>query len=171
MEQNFIIEVKNASKKLGTQQVLNNVNITCRRGSITGIMGRNGSGKSVLLKCICGFFTPDEGEILIYGRNNTEILKTEHKIGAIIEAPAFLGNYSGLKNLSLLYDILNKPNRDHLKQVIKKVGLEENSKKAVKKYSMGMKQRLAIAQALMENQEILVMDVNWGSGFGCVSSA
>ncbi len=158
MVENIVIEVKNVSKIFDKKKVLNNVNMICTSGSITGIIGRNGSGKTVLLKCICGFLQPQEGEISICGKINIEFLKKNHKLGAIIEEPAFLGNYTGLKNLELLYGILNKVDRNYLKSIMEKVGLEPDSKKAVKKYSMGMKQRLAIAQAIMENQEILLLD-------------
>ena len=158
MKENSIIEVKNLTKRFDKQEVLRDVNMICGYGTITGIIGRNGSGKTVLLKCICGFLQPQEGEIFICGKKNTDFLKEKHKLGAIIEEPAFLGNYSGLKNLELLYSILNKPNRNYLKSIMEKVGLEADSRKAVKKYSMGMKQRLAIAQAIMEDQEILLLD-------------
>lgn len=158
MEQNIVIEVKNVFKKFGEQQALDNVNMICRRGSITGIMGRNGSGKSVLLKCMCGFLQPDKGEIYIYGKKNTEFLKSKHSLGAIIESPAFLERYSGLKNLSLLYGVLNPIDKGHLRSVMESVGLNPDSRKKVKRYSMGMKQRLAIAQAIMEDQEVLLLD-------------
>lgn len=158
MKENSIIEVKNLTKRFDKQEVLRDVNMICGYGTITWIIGRNGSGKTVLLKCICGFLQPQEGEIFICGKKNADFLKEEHKLGAIIEEPAFLGNYSGLKNLELLYCILNKPNRNYLKSIMEKVGLEADSRKTVKKYSMGMKQRLAIAQAIMEDQEILLLD-------------
>lgn len=158
MKEHIIIEVKNLTKRFEKQEVLRNVNLICDSGTITGITGRNGSGKTVLLKCICGFLQPQEGEILICGKKNIDFLKDEHKLGVIIEEPAFLGHYSGLKNLEFLYDILNKPDRNYLKSVMERVGLQADSRKAVKKYSMGMKQRLAIAQAIMENQEILLLD-------------
>lgn len=158
MEQNVMIEVKEISKKLGEQQVLDKVSISCRQGSISGIIGRNGSGKSVLLKCICGFFRQDEGEIYICGKKNTEFIQDEHKLGALIEAPAFLENYSGLKNLMLLYGVLNKPDKKHLENVLRDMGLNPDLKRPVKKYSMGMKQRLSIAQAIMEDQDVLLLD-------------
>ena len=118
MKENSIIEVKNLTKRFDKQEVLRDVNMIC--GTITGIIGRNGSGKTVLLKCICGFLQPQEGEIFICGKKNADFLKEEHKLGAIIEEPAFLGNYSGLKNLELLYCILNKPNRNYLKSIMEK---------------------------------------------------
>lgn len=153
-----MIEVKEISKKFGDQQVLDKVSISCEKGSINGIIGRNGSGKSVLLKCICGFFRQDEGKIYICGKQNTEFVQAEYRLGAIIEAPAFLDSYSGFKNLMLLYGVLNRPDKEHLEVILKAVGLDPHLKKPVKKYSMGMKQRLAIAQAIMENQDILLLD-------------
>lgn len=158
MEQNICIEIKDVSKRFGDQQVLERVNMICRKGEIAGIIGRNGSGKSVLLKCICNLLQQDEGEIKIFGKTNTEYMKTGSRIGAVIEEPAFLGHCSGMENLGVLYGILNQPDKVHLRAVMTAVGLDYKSKKAVRKYSMGMKQRLAIAQAVMENQEILLLD-------------
>lgn len=152
------IEIKNLSKIFGEDKVLDNINLICNKGEITGIIGKNGSGKSVLLKCICGILKESNGEIFICGEKNVDYIKHTHKVGAIIEAPAFLENYNGIKNLELLYDILNKSNRGYLKKIMKKVGLEPESKKLVSKYSVGMKQRLAIAQAIMEDQDILILD-------------
>jgi ABC-2 type transport system ATP-binding protein len=158
MEQDICIEINDVSKKFGDQQVLLNVNMICRKGEIAGIIGRNGSGKSVLLKCICNLLRQDEGEIKIFGKTNIEYMKTGSRIGAVIEAPAFLGHCSGIENLGLLYGILNPSNKAHLREVMTTVGLDCTSKKVVRKYSMGMKQRLAIAQAIMENQDILLLD-------------
>lgn len=158
MENEIIIQIANVTKKFGEQQVLVDNNLMCTKGSITGIVGRNGSGKSVLFKCICGFLRQNSGDICIYGKKNTDFLKGDKQIGAIIEEPAFLSQYNGLRNLELLYLIRNKADKGHLRLIMEKVGLDSNSKKPVGKYSMGMKQRLAIAQAIMEDQEILILD-------------
>lgn len=158
MEEEQSIKVVNVSKNFGKQKVLNNVNIECLPGEITGIIGRNGSGKTVLFKIICGLLIPDAGEIWINGsvqKKKTDIL---HSTGIIIEEPAFLKKQSGIKNLEYLYQINNKKDRNHLKRVMEKVGLNAESKKRVEKYSMGMRQRLAIAQAIMENPDILILD-------------
>lgn len=155
---NISIEIENISKTFDNQQVLNHVNLYCEGGTITGIMGRNGTGKSVLFKCICDFLKVDEGVILINGQKNSDYIRSEYKIGATIEEPAFLNQYSGIKNLELLYIIRNKPDKNKLVRIMQKVGLDPDSKKSVGKYSMGMKQRLAIAQAIMEEQNILLFD-------------
>lgn len=152
-----VIQVKNACKSFKNHKVLDHISITCEQGECVGIVGRNGCGKTVLFKCICGLYCLDEGEIYVDGRkkNDEEILQD---IGIIIENPAFLERYSGKKNLELLYEIRNKKNTAYIEEVIKKVGLDPELKDHVKKYSMGMKQRLAIAQAIMENPHILIFD-------------
>lgn len=155
---NLTIKIENMSKKFENQQVLDHVNLYCESGSITGIMGRNGTGKSVLFKCICDFIKPDEGTILINGQQNSDYIRKECKIGATIEEPAFLKQYSGIKNLELLYVTRNKADKNKLIRIMQLVGLDPDLKKNVGKYSMGMKQRLAIAQAIMEEQKILLFD-------------
>ena len=110
----------------------------------------------VFIKSICGFIKPDSGVITIKGKPNSDISK--FNLGVIIEAPAYISELSGIDNLSYLYEIKNKKNRKHLEEVMRLVGLDPLSKKKVSKYSMGMKQRLAIAQAIMEEQDILILD-------------
>lgn len=152
------IKVKDVCKYFGKTQVLDHVNMECRQGEITGIIGRNGAGKTVLFKIICGLLSLDSGEILINGikrERQTDVLPS---VGIIIEEPAFLKKYSGIKNLEYLYMINNKNNRQYLESIMEKVGLDPKSKKHVGKYSMGMRQRLAIAQSIMEEPEFLVLD-------------
>lgn len=152
------IEVKNGVKCFGEQQVLKGVSIQCESGHIYGIVGHNGSGKTVLFKCICGFMNLDEGEIIVDGTKRSKKGAILTGAGIIIEEPSFLKNVSGLRNLDILYRIKHGKDTAHLKNVMEKVGLNPDSKKKVGNYSMGMKQRLAIAQAIMENQEILILD-------------
>lgn len=152
------IEVKNGVKQFGEQCVLKNVSIQCESGHIYGIIGHNGSGKTVLFKCICGFMNLDDGEIIIDGIQRSKKGAILTGAGIIIEEPAFLKNASGLKNLDILYRIKHRKNKAYLKKILEKVGLDADSKKPVGNYSMGMKQRLAIAQAIMENQDILILD-------------
>ena len=136
--------------------MLADVNLECRQGEITGIIGRNGAGKTVLFKAICGLLSLDSGEILIGGKKRqADILPSA---GVIIEEPAFLKNYSGMQNLEYLYMLNNKDDRVHLETVLEKVGLDAKSKKHVGRYSMGMRQRLAIAQAIMEDPAFLILD-------------
>lgn len=153
-----MICVNNGTKSFKNQEVLSNINIVFESGKIYGIVGYNGSGKSVLLKCICGFITLDSGEIEIYGKKLKKDIDMIQDAGVIIEEPAFLKEYSGKRNLEFLYSIRNKLNSEAISKAMRLVGLDENSKKKVKNYSLGMKQRLAIAQAIMENPKILLLD-------------
>ena len=152
------IKVKDVCKYFGKTQVLDHVNMECRQGEITGIIGRNGAGKTVLFKIICGLLSLDLGEILINGIKRERQADVLPSVGIIIEEPAFLKYYSGIKNLEYLYMINHKNNRQYLESIMEKVGLDPKSKKHVGKYSMGMRQRLAIAQSIMEEPEFLVLD-------------
>lgn len=152
------IKVKDVCKCFGKTQVLNHVNMECNQGEITGIIGRNGAGKTVLFKIICGLLSLDSGEIVINGTKREKQADVLPSVGIIIEEPAFFKNYSGIKNLEYLYMINNKNNRPYLESIMDKVGLDPKSKKHVGKYSMGMRQRLAIAQSIMEEPDFLVLD-------------
>ena len=152
------IKVKDVCKYFGKTQVLDHVNMECRQGEITGIIGRNGAGKTVLFKIICGLLSLDSGEILINGIKRERQADVLPSVGIIIEEPAFLKYYSGIKNLEYLYMINHKNNRQYLESIMEKVGLDPKSKKHVGKYSMGMRQRLAIAQSIMEEPEFLILD-------------
>lgn len=146
-----VIEVNHISKSFKKQQVLHDVSLSCESGKIYGIVGYNGSGKSVLFKCICGYYRVDEGSILVRDQKIGVDVDMIRNAGIIIEEPAFLKQYSGLKNLDFLYRLNHKPDREHLRQAMEQVGLDPDSGKPVGKYSLGMKQRLAIAQATMED--------------------
>ena len=152
------IEVQNAVKRFRDQVVLKNVSISFEKGQIHGIVGRNGSGKTVLFKCICGLMHPEEGVILVNGKRVGRDVDMPEDIGAIIEAPGFLPNYSGYKNLRFLANIRRKIGKEEILHVLKTVGLDPESRKHVGKYSLGMRQRLGIAQAIMEDPEILILD-------------
>lgn len=152
------IEVQNVVKRFRDQVVLKNVAISFEKGKIHGIVGRNGSGKTVLFKCICGLMHPEEGVILVNGKRVGRDVDMPEDIGAIIEAPGFLPNYSGYKNLRFLANIRRKIGKEEILNVLKTVGLDPESRKHVGKYSLGMRQRLGIAQAIMEDPEILILD-------------
>lgn len=154
----MMIEVRNVKKRFKEQEVLKGIDLTVRKGEICGIMGRNGSGKTVLFKCICQILLPDHGTIRINGADISKHHEIMQGIGVIIENPAYLENYSGFQNLSFLAGILKKIGKQEIGEALKLVGLEEAARKKVKKYSMGMRQRLAIAQAVMENQQIQILD-------------
>lgn len=152
------IEVQNVVKRFRDQVVLKNVSISFEKGQIHGIVGRNGSGKTVLFKCICGLMHPEEGVILVNGKRVGRDVDMPENIGAIIEAPGFLPNYSGYKNLRFLANIRRKIGKEEILNVLKTVGLDPESRKHVGKYSLGMRQRLGIAQAIMEDPKILILD-------------
>ena len=150
-----LIQIKNLTKCFGETKVLDKINVNFDRGHIYGIIGRNGSGKSMLMKCIWGLVVPTSGEIIIDMPRDREG-KFEPEI--IIEEPGFLENYSAYKNLQFLSMIKNKIGKEEIIQTLKSVRLDPYSKLHVGKYSMGMKQRLGIAQAIMEKPEILILD-------------
>ena len=152
------IEVQNVVKRFRDQVVLKNGSISFEKGQIHGIVGRNGSGKTVLFKCICGLMHPEEGVILVNGKRVGRDVDMPEDIGAIIEAPGFLPNYSGYKNLRFLANIRRKIGKEEILNVLKTVGLDPESRKHVGKYSLGMRQRLGIAQSIMEDPEILILD-------------
>lgn len=153
-----IIELKNVTKKFKEQTALNDISIDFEEGKIHGIIGRNGSGKTVMMKCICSLMYPSDGTITVQGKKVAKGKFTSGNIGAIIEAPGFLPNYSGYKNLKFIADINKKISKDDIYNVMRLVELDPESKKHVSKYSLGMRQRLGIAQAIMESPDILILD-------------
>lgn len=152
------IEIKNLSKKFGTTAVLDYISLSLERNKIHGLVGRNGSGKTMLLKCICGFVLPTTGTIKVGNQEIGKDCDIPDNIGIIIEAPGFLPNYDGFTNLKFLAAIKNTITKQEILKCIDKVGLDSRSKKHVGKYSLGMRQRLGIAQALMEEPDILILD-------------
>ena len=158
MKHNAAITVKNVTMKFKGQVVLNDINIDFEMGKIYGIIGRNGSGKTVLLKCICGLLLPTAGTVTVNDKIIGRDVDFPENTGFIIENPAFLQNYSALKNLKYLASIKGKIDEQTIRTFIKLVGLNPDDKKAVGKYSLGMRQRLGIAQALMENPDIIILD-------------
>lgn len=153
-----IISVRNVSKSFRESKALDAVSVEFEAGKIHGIIGRNGSGKTVLFKCICGLMYPDSGEIEVEGKRIGKDVDIPQNVGAIIEAPGFLPTFSGYKNLSFLANINRKIKKEEIMQTLELVGLGNTGKKHVGKYSLGMRQRLGIAQAIMENPDILVLD-------------
>lgn len=152
------IEIQNISKKFQDNLVLDHVNASFSGGRIIGLVGRNGSGKTVLLKMICGLMPVDSGEIRINGIPLGRSGKPVANVGAIIETPGFLPLVSGFRNLSYLAGVRGKIGRKEIERAIEMVGLDPRLHKRVGAYSLGMRQRLGIAQAIMENPEILVLD-------------
>lgn len=152
------ITIDSLTKSFGAVKALDGVSVQFDSGKIHGLIGRNGSGKTVLIKCICGLITPTSGTITIDGKKMFSDIQKPDSVGAIIENPGFLPNCSAYKNLSLLAGITGKIGRDEINRSIIAVGLDPKSRKHVGKYSMGMKQRLGIAQAIMEDPELLILD-------------
>lgn len=153
-----IIKVENLSKKFGAEIALHNVSIEFEKGKIYGIIGRNGSGKTVLFKTIIGFLRPTSGRVVVDGKEIGKDTDFADNIGMIIETPGFLGSYSGYQNLEYLASIRNVIGKKEIRKSMERVGLDPNNKKKVGKYSLGMRQRLGIAQAIMENPDILILD-------------
>ena len=153
-----MIIIENATKKFGTQTVLNNVSLTLEDGKIYGFVGQNGCGKTVLFKSICGFIYLDRGTITVDGKVIGKDIDIIKDAGIIIESPGFLPNYSAFKNLKFLTMIKDNIGDEQIKSTVISVGLDPESKKVVGKFSLGMRQRLGIAQAIMENPHILILD-------------
>lgn len=152
------LEIKNLSKKFKDVYVLKDINLTFESGKIYGFTGRNGSGKSVLLKIICGFYTPTSGEVLLDNYNyilNNDFPKSTR---CLIEKPNFLPDLTGYENLKLLASIENKIGDKEIMNTIEKLNLKEEINKKYSKYSLGTKQKLGIAQVLMEDPELIVLD-------------
>ena len=154
----MVIDIKNVSLKLKENKILECVSLQCHEGEICGIIGRNGSGKTMLMKCVCGFVHPITGEIVVLGERIGKDVDFIPNAGIIIETPGFIPYYSGIKNLKLLASIQNKIKESEIKEVMKMVGLNPDMKRIVKKYSLGMRQRLGLAQAIMENPKVLILD-------------
>ena len=152
------IRIENVTKKFGSYAALDGISLNFEKGKIHGIIGRNGSGKTVLFKCICGFLRVDGGAVLVNGKQVGKEIEAPESIGAIIETPGFLPGYSARQNLQFLAGIRGKIGKKEIDEAIRKVGLDPEAKKHVGKYSLGMRQRLGIAQAIMEDPELLILD-------------
>lgn len=152
------ISVQNVFKSFGEEEVLHGVFHEFEEGKIHGIIGNNGSGKTVLMKCICGFLLPTKGRIFVNYKQVGKDMDFPEDMGIIIETPGFLPNISGMKNLQILASLKKKINNDIIRETIRRVGLDPTMNKQVSKYSLGMRQRLGIAQAIMENPSTLILD-------------
>ena len=155
---NAAISVQNVIKTFGEETVLHDVSHDFEEGRIHGIVGNNGSGKTVLMKCICGFLFPTKGRILVNFKQVGKDCDFPDDIGIIIETPGFLPGLTGMKNLQILASLKRKISDETIWNTIKRVGLDPSMKKPVSKYSLGMRQRLGIAQAIMEDPSILILD-------------
>lgn len=152
------IDVKDVYKAFGKEQVLKGINLSIPPGTIHGVVGNNGCGKTVLMKCICGFMKCDSGAIFVNGKQVGREIDFPDRLGIIIETPGFIPSISGYKNLKLLASLKGRIDKKEIRDTLQRVGLNPDMKKPVAKYSLGMRQRLGIAQAIMENPEVLVLD-------------
>ena len=152
------ISVQKVTKSFGDETVLTEVSRDFEEGKIHGIVGNNGSGKTVLMKCICGFLLPSKGKIFVNYKQVGKDCDFPDDIGLIIETPGFLPSLNGMKNLQILASLKRKIDNDVIRETIRRVGLDPSMKKHVGKYSLGMRQRLGIAQAIMEDPSILILD-------------
>ncbi|MBO4996735.1 MAG: ATP-binding cassette domain-containing protein [Lachnospira sp.] len=153
-----MIAVKNVSLTMNKQKILDNISLTVNEGEAVGLVGSNGSGKTVLMKCICGFNNSFLGEISILGKKIGKDTEFPPQTGFIIETPGFIPYISGYDNLKILANINKTIGKKEIYEYMELVGLDPENKKSVGKYSLGMRQRLGIAQALMENPTVLILD-------------
>lgn len=153
-----MIQIKDLNLNIKGHQILSDVNMTMYEGKIYGLIGNNGSGKTMLMKCICGFVKPTSGEVIVNGEVIGRDVDYIKDTGIILENPGFIPYYSGLQNLKMLSEISKQADITKIRETMKICGLDPDLKLPVKKYSLGMRQRLGIAQAIMEDQSILILD-------------
>ena len=156
--QKLCVEISHVTKRFGEDLVLKEVNLALDCGKVYGIVGNNGSGKTVLMKCICGFMPATTGTIKVFGKQIGKDVDFPERLGVIIEAPGFLTNLTGIRNLEILADMRRQITKADARIAMRKVGLDPDMRKPVAKYSLGMRQRLGIAQAIMEDPQLLVLD-------------
>lgn len=158
MTDQYYIRLCKVRKSFGEEEVLRELSWEMERGKVYGIVGNNGSGKTVLMKCICGFLPVSGGTVQVGGKYVGAEVDFPESLGVIIETPGFLTNFSGRKNLEILAQLRGKITGSDITRVLRQVGLDPEMKKPVSKYSLGMRQRLGIAQAIMEDPELLILD-------------
>lgn len=154
----IMIEVKNISLTLDKKQILKDISLRLENGKIYGLVGNNGCGKTMLMRCICGFMRPEKGEVTADGKIICKDVDYLPDCGIIIETPGFIPYYSGLKNLKVLAAIRGNISEMEIRRSMERLGLDPGGKKPVRKYSLGMRQRLGLAQAIMDNPSILILD-------------
>ncbi len=153
-----MIEVKDVNLTIKKHEILKGITCSFDYGTITGLVGNNGCGKTMLMKCICGFIRPNSGQVLFDGKRIGKDTDYLRHAGIIIETPRFIDYYSGMKNLKVLCGLSGKPDVAKLKETLSMCGLDPELRISVRKYSLGMRQRLALAQAIMEDQKVLILD-------------
>ena len=153
-----MIEVQGLSLTISKTEILKHIDIRFESGKIHGLIGRNGSGKTMLMKCICGFVRPTAGSVTVAGKQIGKDCDFPESVGLIIETPGIIPYYSGYRNLKLLADLNKRISKDKIRSTMQTVGLDPDLKRHVRKYSLGMRQRLGLAQAIMENPDLLILD-------------
>ena len=154
----MVISVKNYTKKLKGVTVLDDISIEFKSGKCYGLKGKNGSGKTMLMRAICGLIYPTSGYVSVDGKKIGKDISFPPSIGVLIENPAFISNYTGYKNLELLASIKGRIKAEDIRNAMESVGLEPDDKRKYRKYSLGMKQKLGIASAFMEKPDIIILD-------------
>ena len=153
-----MINTENLSLTINKTEILRDITISFDKGKIHGLIGRNGSGKTMLMKCVCGFVRATSGKVTVAGKEIGKDCDFPESTGVIIETPGFIPYYSGYKNLKLLADLSGKAGKEEIYNAMRTVGLSPELKRHVKKYSLGMRQRLGLAQAIMEDPDLLILD-------------
>lgn len=153
-----MINTENLSLTINKTEILRDITISFDKGKIHGLIGRNGSGKTMLMKCICGFVRATSGKVTVAGKEVGKDCDFPESTGVIIETPGFIPYYSGYKNLKILADLGRKACKEDIYNAMQTVGLSPELKRHVKKYSLGMRQRLGLAQAIMEDPDLLILD-------------
>ena len=154
----MVIKLTNVSKVIKKAKVLDNINLELTSGKVYGFKGKNGSGKTMLMRVICGLISATEGTVEIDGRILGKDMTFPESVGVLIENPAFIGNYTGFKNLKVLASIQNRIGDEQIRKALEDIGLDPDDKRTYRKYSLGMKQKLGIAAAVMENPDIIILD-------------
>ena len=152
------IKTTDVNKTIKKAPILRDINLEFTGGKVYGLRGKNGSGKTMLMRAICGLITPDSGIIDINGKILGKDISFPESIGVLIENPAFIGNYTGFKNLKVLASIQNRIGDEQIRKALEDIGLDPDDKRTYRKYSLGMKQKLGIAAAVMENPDIIILD-------------
>jgi ABC-2 type transport system ATP-binding protein len=153
-----VVRLEDYCKSFKSAEVLKNINLTLESGKVIGFKGKNGSGKTMLMRAISGLILPTSGKVYINDKELGRQISFPPSIGILIENPSFISNYTGFKNLKILASIQNRISDDEIRDAIRKVGLDPDDKRTFKKYSLGMKQRLGIAAAIMERPDIVILD-------------
>ena len=152
------IKITDVNKTIKKAPILRDINLEFTGGKVYGLRGKNGSGKTMLMRAICGLITPDSGIIDIDGKILGKDISFPESIGVLIENPSFIGNYTGFKNLKVLASIQNRIGDEQIRKALEDIGLDPDDMRTYRKYSLGMKQKLGIAAAVMENPDIIILD-------------